>query len=106
METKRGKRVRLGPVSKYFVEAAKQIPEVQLIILHYGDETRVWTIIDAPLFDRTVTKKIFSIEIEAYNHGDEEIGFRVTNVQDIPGGLSALHLEGMPVLFQRKREAA
>jgi hypothetical protein len=106
MEIKRSKRQKLGSASRYFVEAAKQIPEVQLIILHYGDKPRIWTIIDASAFDREVTKRVFGVEIEAYNQGDEEIGFRVVNVQDIPGGLSALHLDGMPVLFQREHEAA
>ncbi len=106
MQTKRGKRPRLGPVSKYFLEAAKQIPEVQLIILHYGDYPRIWTIIDAPPSERVISTKIFEIEFEAYRQGDEAIGFRLINVQDLPHGVAGLHIEGMPVLYQRNQQAA
>lgn len=106
MQTKRVKHPKLGPVSRFFVEAVKQIPEVQMVILHYGDEPRIWTIFSSEDFDSEISRKIFTIQIESYSKGDDDIGFRVVNVAQIPGGLSALHIEGMPVLFERQSEAA
>lgn len=106
MNAKRTRRVRLGPVSRFFVEAVKKIPEVQLVILHYGDEPRIWTIIDAPPFERIVSNKIFDLEIEAYSKGDDGFGFRLINIQELPDGIAGLHIDGMPVLFQREQQTA
>ena len=106
MQTKGSRLLKLGPASRAFVEAVKQIPEVQLVILHYGDYPRIWTIIDAPRLEEVVSGKIYDLEYEANKLGDEGIGFRLINVKELPHGIAGLHIEGMPVLFQRSNEAS
>ncbi len=108
MQTRRSKKPKLGPAAKHFIEAASQILEVQLIVFvdGEGDDRRIWTVIDAPPFDQNVRRKLIELEVEAYMKADEGIGYRLVNLQDFKNGLADLHLEGMPILFQRKTAAA
>lgn len=107
MQTKRSRKPKLGPVAKSFVEAASQVPEVQLIVFvdGEGDDRRIWTIIDAPQSDQEIRNKILDLEVDAYLKPDEGIGYRLVNLRDFENGLADLHLEGLPVLFQRKTAA-
>ena len=108
MQTKRVKRVHLGPVAKFFAQAVQQIPEVELVVIvdGEGDDRRIWTIIDAPPLDREVRRRVYAVEREADKNGDEDIGFRLINLRELPHGIAGLHIQGLPVLYQRKRDVA
>lgn len=108
MQTKRGKKPKLGPVTKYFAEAIRRVPEVELVVFvdGEGDDRRIWTIIDAPPLDSETNRRVYAVEREAALQGNEDIGFRLINLRQLPHGTAGLHIEGLPVLYQRTPDVA
>lgn len=88
-----------------FVEAAKAIPEVQMVLVEDPsfDYPRIWTVISAPAFVFSYRRRVYDAQLVAQQQDKESlVDFRLINVQEIKGSVENVLPSGHRVLFQRK----
>ncbi len=108
MPVKRKRNKPVGDVTAYFVELAKQLPQVQRILLSDfpGAERKIWTVIDArndpPDIGKAARRQVYDAESDAVRHGTELVDFRVVHVQEFHYPVVEVLPHDARVLFDRK----
>ena len=91
-------------VTSMFVAAAKHLPEVRMILVEgsYPDDVCVWTIIDAPPFERSTQDRVAQVVLKALQEGeDPPVDFHLINLRELTGDLQTILPTGHRMLFKR-----